>query len=57
MKSGSFEDTVPVEADAKSVVLQLTFPKGQFRLQTWLTDAAGESWGAYCVCVEELNGK
>jgi hypothetical protein len=56
MKIGSFDDTVPVEADARSVVFRLTFPKGQFRLQTWLTDAAGKSWGAYYVYVERLTG-
>jgi len=49
---GQFDEAVPVKAGVKCVSFRVTLPAGPVRLQTWLTDASGRSWGAYYVYIE-----
>jgi hypothetical protein len=53
LRVGAFDETVAVDDGDKCIVFRVTLPAGPVRLQTWLTDAAGTSWGAYYVEIEE----
>jgi hypothetical protein len=46
---GGREMVLPISSEDKGVAFEMDLPAGEARLQTWLTDAAGESIGAYYV--------
>jgi hypothetical protein len=46
---------VEVPKDVDEVAIEMELPRGQTKLQTTLTDAAGKSHGAYFVTVERVK--
>ena len=48
---GGVDQTADVVSGDKAVTFRVDLEEGEQRLQTWLTDADGESWGAYYVYV------
>ncbi len=55
LRVGDQEQTQAIPADAKGVTFTLILKAGEARLQTFLTDAAGFSVGAYYVYVERIS--
>jgi len=51
LRVGDFDQTVPVEPDAKAVRFELPLTPGPYALQTWLMDAQRSSRGAYYVTI------
>jgi len=51
---GDEDITQPIPADAKGVTFSLELKAGHTHLQTWFTDDAGESRGAYYVYVRRV---
>ena len=49
------EREAPVEKGAKSAVFELELPAGETTLTTWLTNAKGETGGAYFTEVKLLE--
>lgn len=54
MTIGDAEATQPIPPDAKAVTFSLELKAGQTHLQTWFTDDADESRGAYYVYVRRI---
>ena len=52
LQVGAYDETVDVPAEAKSVSFLVDLPAGPVKLQSWLTDEEGRSWGAYYVHIE-----
>ena len=55
VKFAGVEAAKAVKEGAISVSFELEFPEGDTTLETHLTDAAGETGGAYCTYVEYLG--
>jgi len=49
LKVGTFDQTTAVTPGDSAVAFRVELEEGEQRLQTWFTDADGESWGAYYV--------
>jgi arylsulfatase A-like enzyme len=52
---GGVQSEIDVPKDAGELPVEMDLPKGQTKLQTTLTDAAGKSHGAYFVTVERVK--
>ena len=48
------DESQPVAEGAVDVTFRVSLPAGKTRLQTWFTEADGESFGAYYVYVRRL---
>ena len=46
---------LPVGPEDRAVTFRMPLEAGPVRLQTWLTDADGNAWGAYYVYVERAT--
>ena len=55
LRVGDFDQTSSVDAETKELVFNVELPEGDIDLQTWMTDEAGQSRGAYFVYVEQLK--
>ena len=55
IKIGGIELSKPIEANARGVLFQTHLKAGPARLQTWFSDDAGNSRGAYYVYVKRLG--
>ena len=54
LKIGDREWSRPVTAADKGITFEVNLQPGDTRLQSWLTDTDGNSWGAYYVYLEQL---
>jgi len=54
LKISTVDVSKPVSKEASAVTFQVKLKAGKTRLQTWFTDEAGESRGAYYVYVKRL---
>jgi hypothetical protein len=48
------EEARPIAPEDKGIAFEMDLPAGEARLQTWLSDAAGQSIGAYYVYVTRV---
>jgi arylsulfatase A-like enzyme len=55
LKVDDFDESRPVDPDARAVRFSVKLRKGKTKLQTWLMDEGGESRGAYYVYVRRLE--
>jgi len=52
---GEIDQTVDVSPGDREVAFQVELAEGEQRLQTWLADADGETWGAYYVYIRDAS--
>jgi arylsulfatase A-like enzyme len=55
LKVGDVDLTQPVKVDDTLITFVFTLSAGPTKLQTWLTDEDGKSWGAYYVYIQAAD--